>query len=259
MSQWNDTDIRAYLSGALATNRATALEHALAADADLQARMMALDDLAPLVRDSFMHLPDQSRLQNIQDALDTATPDSAGVMGHRSLFYRSVFYGAAAGLLLGALAFGFALPKLAAPPSWSDQVAAYQVLYVPETVDTLNASPADLQAQFDRAGAEIGLGLELDALAGLAGLTLKRAQILGFQGQPLIQIVFATVDGTPVAFCIFKGNSMPTGLSPSATMSGLESVAWASGSGHEFLLIGGSDAGQIEAFSADFHRIFSQS
>ena len=70
------------------------------------------------------------------------------------------------------------------------------------------------------------LGRPLPRIAEtLPDLNFKRAQVLEFEGAPLIQIVFETADKIPVAFCLKRGRDMVK--SPSLeTQNGLALASW---------------------------------
>jgi len=83
------------------------------------------------------------------------------------------------------------------------------------------------------------VGLDLTALAQVDGLRFHRAQQLGFNGKPLIQIAYTLPDGTPVAICILPNGSDPRGPR-FQQVEGMQSADWTTGS-HGVLIIGGDD------------------
>ena len=62
--------------------------------------------------------------------------------------------------------------------------------------DALNALSeemmTDLQAELDRVAAAIGKAMTVDDLTLFSGVDYRRAQILSFEGRPLIQLAFLT-------------------------------------------------------------------
>lgn len=82
-------------------------------------------------------------------------------------------------------------------------------------------------------------------LAPVEQLDYKRAQILSFEGRPLIQLAFLSKVGAPVALCIlqsYDGQESSPGFSE---MRGMSSASW-SKDGYEYLLIGGNDNSLIK-------------
>ena len=147
--------------------------------------------------------------------------------------WRSVAAGLVAGICLtGAVAAAWTATR---PPAWERYVAAYQALYIPATVagaslgqDTARARIAELSP---------ALGIDLSALPDLPGLDLRRAQLLGYEGQPLMQIAYADADGQPVALCIIALSGSDT-APVMRQMEGMPAAAWSTAT-HAFLLIGG--------------------
>ena len=117
-------------------------------------------------------------------------------------------------------------------------VASYQSLYSPQTVAGINLPAPEVQAQLSRLSSVVGA--DLTDLPEVAGLDLKRAQLLQFRDKPLVQLVFARADGTPIALCIIAANSGAATAMQSETLWGMASASWNRG-GRAYLLIGGED------------------
>ena len=126
---------------------------------------------------------------------------------------------------------------------WRVEVAHYQALYTGDTIDGIALSEAELAGQLARAGAMTGAELSPDALGGIEGMELLRAQVLGCGETPLAQIVFRGTGGAPIALCLIRTEGAAAGVDV-AEMLGLASASWAEG-GVEYLLIGGADADWI--------------
>jgi len=84
--------------------------------------------------------------------------------------------------------------------------------------------------------------LDSDALADVDNLTLRRAQVLGFEGQPLIQLVYTDPSGKPFALCIM---SDAEGGEGPAILAGLATHTWKSKS-HGFILVGGDQQSRVD-------------
>jgi hypothetical protein len=131
-----------------------------------------------------------------------------------------------------------------AAPDWRVEVAHYQALYTPETINAINLAPGEAEAQVGRAAAQIGANVPLAELAAHDGLELRRVQVLGFEGAPLAQIVFAHSSGVPVALCLIRtGGKEQLAMGERLNMA---SADWAV-DGIEYLLIGDISAVDMAA------------
>ncbi|NVO57734.1 hypothetical protein HW561_18200 [Rhodobacteraceae bacterium B1Z28] len=226
---FSDETLLAYLEGSLDEAQSRAIEAAVEDDAQLERQLMALDPFAPVVQEVFERLPAESPQVNLPDSVAPAR--SGG-------FLRLVAVAATTAIAAVALTFWATRP---ADLGWAQQAAIYQSLYVPDTIASLDSSPASLTAQFAQAEAELGQSLNRDVLEALPGLELKRAQILSFKGKPLVQIVFADDQGRPFAFCVIRqGPAAANKDVKQAVLSGLATATWAQ-DGYGYMLLG-SDA-----------------
>ncbi|MEX0285392.1 MAG: hypothetical protein AB3N23_12350 [Paracoccaceae bacterium] len=248
---FSDDNLRAYLDGQADADLSRLIEDAVEGDPDLEQRLMALDPFAAAVQEAFLAVPNAARLAKV-DLPEAERPSSGGA-------WRGV---AVAASLTLAVGLGFFAGRETAPvqeaaaPTWRQQVANYQSLYVPETVASIEASPEQLQTQFERAGAVLGRDLPLEALAGVDGLDLRRAQVLAFNDKPLIQVAFAADNGVPVAFCIIRLDGDDRHTDPAMDqLAGLPSAHWTR-DGYGYLLIGGKGAEGIEAMSESLAQVF---
>lgn len=245
---YSDRDLLDYLNGTLDEGAAETLEHMLASDPDLEKRLLALDPLFQSVTTAFENYPPDDRLQSLRDRLTVDPAWSAPMPVWKRPLSAAVAAGIA-GLVAGAALFAGIVTGPAPHSDWHHQVAAYQALYVPDTVLNIKPTPESLSEQFRIAENAIDLDLNSGVLANLEPLTLKRAQVLGYNGAPLIQIAFSLPDGTPVAFCIIRQNDGEGGTDAKyAEMEGLASATWATDT-HGFMLIGGDDEAAIKAIA----------
>ena len=129
-------------------------------------------------------------------------------------------------------------------------MASYQALYSAETVASLQFSESALRDQLTQAEARIGAEGLYELVSGLDELQLLRTQLLAHNGAPLVQIVFATESGVPVALCLMQNTSgQSAGGAPVTTLEGLASLAFDS-TDHSWLLIGTQDAELIATAGA---------
>ena len=239
--QITDEDITAWLDGELSEAKSREIEQRVEADAALAARV------------AFLKL-DLAHLRSAFDSPAALAPPPPALITHRSARRRGLFLGTALAASI-ALAFGLGV-MMTGPPTigdWKTEVAHYQILYVPETLQNLIPDQEQLQNEFARAEANLGWALNKENLGQIEGLTLRRVQVLGFRGKPLIQVAYTDSDDTPIAFCIMVNDSGET-LEPSAgTLLGLGSEAWQDAQGR-YLVIGGNDLSKITGYAAQIRR-----
>jgi len=192
--------------------------------------------LAAPVRSAFEGLPAAAQLDEARQHL--AASQAVPRRGRPGLMVAALAL--VAGLVIGLGGGRFTSPEPTI--GWQEQVALYQALYTPETVAHLDADPALLEAQFDRASAALGRDLDPSDVGDLPGLELRRAQVLAVGDRALVQIVFASTTGDPIAFCIIADEPGPTEAPEFAQLAGLPTAFWAEG-GYGFMVLGnlGSD------------------
>lgn len=228
-----DEELVAYLDGALPEHEATRIAQAIAGDADLAARLRALDVDMDALRADF-------------DALAEAGPDLSAPgapvapAGTTSGFWTLSRAAAVALVMFGAgLGLGWSVAPSGDAPDWHQAVADYQVLY---TTATLTAVPMSEQGRAEgltHVGEALGLALDADSVA-VPGLTFQRAQILEHRGAPLAQLAYLDVAGNPVAFCFTRTDGTDQ-AAQSIEISGLNAETWQQG-GIGFILIGPAPA-----------------
>jgi anti-sigma factor RsiW len=187
MTQDRDADLVALLDGTLPSADAQALREELSADPTLRAHMDALD-------------VDLSGLRAQADGVLASAPPMPAAMGSRTtaaarrpVATLAMAASVALALVLGGVLVGTRLGKA---EDWRDYAAAYHLLYQPETL------AAPVQGDGGVAYVSEALGHDLSALAELEDLDFRRAQVLGWEGQPLVQFAYLDASGRPVAVCI---------------------------------------------------------
>ncbi len=226
---YSDEELTAYLDGELPDNKTQEITAALAADADLAARLAALDIDIACLKSAFHSLP----VPEIN--LPTTKP-------------RWILPALAASVVL-ALGIGIGVSLLAPKTGWEVEVAHYQALYVTDTLIGIKPDAERLAQQIATVNQLLGLEMNTEDLNGFDGMTLRRAQVLGFEGQVLIQIAYTMDDGTPVAFCILKRQNSVDRPVSSTELIGQAVATWQT-TDHGFLTIGGTD----QKLMADFAR-----
>lgn len=137
-----------------------------------------------------------------------------------------------------------------APETWRDYAATYHALYVTETLSGDEASPSALAAQVTRVSGILEKALTVDALSGVEGLDLRRAQILAFKDNPLVQIAYLTDDGVPMALCLFRKSGKKAAVTVTERL-GMASAHWSDGK-FGYLLIGGADESVVRDAATAF-------
>ena len=243
---FKDEDLLAYLEGTLDANQSRAIENAVEADPELEARLMALDPIAGVVHDAFQGVPAKA------PAVDLPAPGFAPAAQPVGLM-RMIAVAASVAVIAVSATFWATRP---AELGWAAQAAIYQSLYAPDTISGLDNSPAALDAQFAQAEAQLGRSLNREVLENLPGLDLKRAQVLSFKGKPLVQMVYADAQGQPFAFCVIRqGAAAEDKPVKQAVLSGLATATWAQ-DGYGYMVLG-HDAqtdlsGQLDVLTSSF-------
>jgi anti-sigma factor RsiW len=239
--QFSDEEITAYLDGEADGELIRSIDAALPTDANLQGRINALS--IP-IRD----------IQSAFDGMLKASPDFPSNLSANSNRpqassegWRNRLMPIAASIavcfMAGWIAAGYF--NRVAENDWHNSVATYQMLYVDATLAHVNQSPLVAQEELTRAAAALGKTISLEAMNGSADLVYKRAQILGLNGRPLIQLAFMSKNGDPVALCIIKNNTPRDTMVAFRELNGMKSASWSKGE-FDYLLIGGSDAALID-------------
>ena len=242
---FSDEDLTAFLDGEADDTLEADISAALGTDEVLAERMAGLEVPMAAIAGAFDELLASAPPM---PALAPATPEPANTNARLSWAWGLGTFGTgiAAGL---AVAFftGFGTPE-PAPRGWVSFVASYQSLYTTATLAAVNPTPQDAALQL--AAVSEGIGIDLAALPQAEGLTFKRAQLLNFNGKPLVQISYLRDDGTPVALCIIPAGPDAQDLNMGAA-EGLDVARWNT-PGYGFLLIGGQEGEPLEREAETF-------
>lgn len=131
---------------------------------------------------------------------------------------------------------------------WHREVAAYHALYVTETLAAVPSDAGDQMARLADLSALVGGDLS-PAMTSI-DMQFRRAQQLGFEGAPLVQMAYLAEGGVPVALCILRSEG-PRQEVRVTTIQGMSSASWADGT-RRFLLIGGTDNDAAARRARDF-------
>ena len=240
----SDEDLVAYLDGELEPAQQQGIEAQLATDPDLRARMDALSI-------------DTAELRAAFDTLLPRAPDAPEIKATavNSQTHRRVWPSVIAACVAGALAagtIGMFIPEKQS--DWRDYVAAYQALYVGQTLSQITPDEDQQLKELIYVGEALGKNIPLETLAGTEGLNYMRAQVLGFEGRPLAQFAFLSETGAPVALCIIRIGASTNNDIALTKMEGMSTAHW-SRDGFGYMLIGGTDDESVKLSAEKFAAV----
>lgn len=224
------------------------------ADEGLNARITAMDDTERERRVSALRL-DQTALKSAFDAVSDAAPampDGLGVDQNRHGWGRAAMVAAACVVFFVVGLGARSMTEAPALASWQEYAAAYHALYVPETLASIDRADTAKADELTRTTARLGKPYELSQLTA-AGLDYRRAQVLGFEQKPLIQLSFVAANGNPIALCIIKTDGNNDAGIVVGEIVGMPSATWAQ-DGREFLLVGRIDDRELNRLAATFRE-----
>ncbi len=234
---FSDEELTAYLDGQFGYTRQAEIESAIKNDKNLQEQIDALSVNKDEIKDAFDGL--------LQFAPEQKLPEPKNNV-FRPQWAMSPAIAAAVALVF--FSFGWTIKPTETVNSisgWKSYAAAYQALYINSTLDHINNDEQQLNEELARVSTALGKQLELDQLQSVDRLEYKRSQILGFNGQPLIQLAFLDSMDAPVALCIMRSKEDLEKAIELAEIEGMSSAAWEK-DGFRYLLIGGQDSILIE-------------
>jgi len=246
-----DALLVAYLDGELDPSRRQELERRLRDDPALKARLAALAEAGRPLRSAFDALLDVAPAGRLETAFAAAR---AKAQRRPQFRYRRMLVAAAASLLLllcgGAI--GYFVAKAPGDlfeeademeEAWVGAVAGQLSLYNAASLASIQVPGAELDAQLAKLGGMLGLDLSKERVT-FEGLTLKRAELLHFEGRAIAELLYASEDHGPVALCIMAAPG-GEGEGEVESRDGLNLMYWAK-SGRRFLLIGDAPPEKIE-------------
>jgi anti-sigma factor RsiW len=242
---FTNEDLTAYLDGEADAAVARAIDQAKATSPELRSRLAALHIDPAGVRTAFdAALP-------LAPALPTVVGDAATARGPTSRPWRAL-----AATALISLAAGWGASHLytrAKIETWQHYAATYHAMYVRDTLANVQPTQQTTLDELARVSDALGFTLKQTALVQSGHLAFKRAQVLGFDGRPVVQIAFVSNTGVPVALCITRRDDSRTDVSRTSSMLGMSAATWSKGQ-YQYLLIGGTDATLIAASALAFEK-----
>lgn len=251
---WTDAQLTGYLDDALSQDERASLEAALAADPALRQQLDQLRLPDGLLQNAFdvqtIGAPSMSasvlaKMEAEAKATAPEVPKAANIDKRPGFFWPLAL---AASFALGMMVMPVLRP--ASTQNWVDTVASYQALYVTETLAGKLQSPEVTQTVLTRA--ENLLGVDLQGVLDIDGLTFKRAQMLSLDGAPLVQMAYLDAQGQPFAFCLTARNTDDQ-ADQSRMSFDLATASWIE-NGVGFVLVGGQDGETTREIAAKFRR-----
>ena len=263
MSNWRDdgpvTDeqLVAYLDGMLDEEDALHVEREVKLDRDLEARLELLRRGDRPFEEAYNALLGEAPEKRLQEILKRAKEPPAPkadeneidrpmpqVVGASVSIRREPWVGwrmlAAAVVLLAVFAGGLFSSRFVQLPGvttqtaeqswakrgWRAAVAEYQSLFITQTLENAGTNAEERTAGMRAVSEYLGLDLTPDKVT-VGPLELKRADILQFGGNRLVQVAYLADGKTPVSFCIIKGKRKAHELEQEQRL-GLNIVHWSS-------------------------------
>lgn len=261
VDKFSDEELVAYLDGEAEFAPVDAIKAALLTDESLANRLNRLKFDKEALTYSMETIADNAKEHKaLPDFLSetAAAPQKSDafklVSNNRSGFFEGWQKIAAVALL--AVAIGWCAKSFSSVnnlQNWHNYVAAYQALYSKETLAPIIQTEETSSKQLQHVTGVLGKKIELTQLTNVKGLNYKRAQILGFKGQPLIQLAFLSDEGKPVALCIIKASNNGQTKVINDVQQGLKAAHWKKGE-FEYLLIGSNDAELIKSAATQFSK-----
>ena len=109
--------------------------------------------------------------------------------------------------------------------AWVQRVVDYQSLYVANTVKNVEVDLKASLRQLEKLGESSGMRTAIPDLSE-AGYTFTRAQELGFDGTPLVQLVYTKEGNAPLALCFMPAGGDSDQAVNVAQQRGLAAVDW---------------------------------
>jgi anti-sigma factor RsiW len=239
----SDEHLTAYLDGELSVAENSVIDVALKTDGELRSRLEALQIPVDALQDAFDEMLGEAPQMPVLE--DEVVPNKTG--------FAQQFVGLAAALIIG-VGLGSAAFRPQSEPGgisgWMEYVAAYQALYVSETLNSPDLIPdTEVLAHLSKI-----LGANLNVAEVASDLSYRRAQVLGFEGKNLVQIAYLAEGGVPVALCVIQSDRQGRSDPRFDKLEGMQAASWHS-NGFEYLLIGGNDAGLIKSAAQDFSAV----
>ncbi|MFK8076826.1 MAG: hypothetical protein AB8B84_09600 [Granulosicoccus sp.] len=137
---------------------------------------------------------------------------------------------------------------------WVQRVADYQSLYVAQTVNDIQNGRTKAEELLARSEIKDVMDAKIPDLSDY-DYQFVRAQQLGFQGQPLIQLVYTSAGKKPLALCFMPSKGEDQNTITVALHEELVSASWRKAS-QRFVIVADESYESIESIARHAQRVF---
>lgn len=211
-------ELRAWVDGELDEQRSRVVGEMVDSDPDMQVLVSRLRASRLQYKQAFEKKASPAMPDSLQQTVNSLRNQLQPSPSRRSLFpvtaAASVLVAALAGYFVGSRPGMLNSPDRVAAMSpvegFASTVAAYQSLYVRETVSGIEAGDDKVTGLSARLLEQSDLKVQVPDLEAL-GYTFVRGQQLAFDGKPLVQLIYLPAEGLPLALCfmIDEGSETP--------------------------------------------------
>jgi anti-sigma factor RsiW len=241
-----DAILVAYLDGELEPQAHEEIEQLLKSDASVRERLATLSRGARPFPSSFEALLKAAPNESLQSMLEASISNFTSRNWLTRFWQWRIPIAAAPFLLIGGGIAGYFLgqltPNLSGEEAWLDAVAKQVSLYSRETVSSVPVNETAQQAELSRLGEMFNLDFS-QARVELPGLTLKRVELLRFEGRPLGQLLYEGDYGI-IALCVMAQPGEESERE-AERRADLNTLYWTSGN-YRFLLVSRAPASAME-------------
>lgn len=248
----SDEMLVAFIDGELSAKDRAAVQSSIETDSSVAARLnlfktgempyaAGFDELlkrAPAARLRSLVTPAAAPRENALRRLDRRWFLAAACVAGGVLLDRSIAYVSETAWVAGG-------------HDWRSVVANYMMLYSTETLNNPTSGPGPGPQDMARLSDAVSLDVSMGKVE-LPGREIKRAQILQYEGAPLIQIAYLDPTSGPLAFCFMRKAGRDEALRHEQ-MLGLNIVDWST-STHAFLVIGYAGVPELQDIATDLRR-----
>lgn len=249
----------AYVDGLLSREEAAEIERALEGDAAARELVAALRASALPYRDAvdaLLPVPDLSGLEAMIHAPPATKPRAAP---RRMAIAAALVVVFAAGLVAGpyllppqplqqaGLHVPGQTPGQVQWARWLDDIAAYQALYIRDTLNPINPPPERQAAQMARVSQALGQPIKAPDLTAEKA-DFKYARMYGIDGEPLAQIAYLPAEGAPFSLCMMK-TDIPDHEPRYTVKRGMQMATWRH-KGIAWVFVGGVGKADMDRYVA---------
>jgi len=140
--------------------------------------------------------------------------------------------------------------------TWVERVVNYQSLYVANTTLDIEVDwPAAMRA-IDELAVSTGMAVHIPDLTQ-AGYQFARIQELGFEGQPLVQLIYTRKGHTPLALCFMPAGGESEAVLRVAPYAHLTAADWIVND-QRFVLVGDESEGVLRSIYSSIRAEFPE-